>query len=659
MRAAQTADPRKGRRSSGQVVVIFAAAMFVLMAMMAIAIDVSWLWSNALRVQRAADAAALAGAVTLPNDPTRGAQLARREATKNGYTQAGDGSVVVTPSQDPANPHRMHVVISAQVDTFFMRLVGLNTVRMTRESRAEFNQPIPMGSPQNYYGVGLFNLPQLDHDSTGLQTAGRSESGNWLNPDRATDDGGGRTSEDTTGELQRWDSFGLLNLIPDDPSLVIEGIQVELEDIRLSGAGASVNCRVDVELSWNNGLNFTPPQPQDVNFIADATFVVGDDNTMSGWGPHVWNRGAFSDEAFEVRLTWAEGTGCDPAHGVELDRLRVEVFYRTTGVATPQPVVAPDGTVLASQNFWGSMQSYGAPAFQGDAHMTRYATRKSPDNDAFDPEEYYNYAVVVPSGASNAEVHIFDPGFCDVGRDRNDGQQGTDESWTVDSGNSRGNPTTKPVSAFYELWDTLDTPYDRADDVLKFTSGNQFRRLNFYDPTLNGENGASGSGAAPTSCTGEGWHNNWWLLASGLSPGTYRVHTASKLLLDSADDQSDTTGLNGFAIWAKASGGMPRVHGLGAMEAYFPLPAGGPSRFYLAQVDENALGLQLSHTVQVSTNIEDHTRVTAADVVELVRRHATVTGAELVAPAPRAALENFPKDVPLRGPKPLEDHLPS
>ena len=74
-----------------------------------------------------------------------------------------------------------------------------------------------------------------------------------------------------------------------------------------------------------------------------------------------------------------------------------------------------------------------------------------------------------------------------------------------------------------------------------------------------------------------------------------------------------------------------------------------------------ALGLELrrAQTIQVSTNIEDHTRVTAADVVEAVREHAKVTGAELVAPAPRAALENFPHDVPLRGPAPLEDQLPS
>jgi glutamate formiminotransferase / 5-formyltetrahydrofolate cyclo-ligase len=74
-----------------------------------------------------------------------------------------------------------------------------------------------------------------------------------------------------------------------------------------------------------------------------------------------------------------------------------------------------------------------------------------------------------------------------------------------------------------------------------------------------------------------------------------------------------------------------------------------------------ALGLRLPGTgvVQVSTNIEDHTRTTAADVVAAVRAHATVTGAELVAPAPRAALAGFPEDVPLRAPAPLEDHLPS
>jgi glutamate formiminotransferase / 5-formyltetrahydrofolate cyclo-ligase len=64
-----------------------------------------------------------------------------------------------------------------------------------------------------------------------------------------------------------------------------------------------------------------------------------------------------------------------------------------------------------------------------------------------------------------------------------------------------------------------------------------------------------------------------------------------------------------------------------------------------------ALGLRLERQgiVQVSTNIEDLDRTTPAEVVAAVRAHAPVTGAELIAPAPRSAFESFPADVPLRG----------
>lgn len=64
-----------------------------------------------------------------------------------------------------------------------------------------------------------------------------------------------------------------------------------------------------------------------------------------------------------------------------------------------------------------------------------------------------------------------------------------------------------------------------------------------------------------------------------------------------------------------------------------------------------ALGLRLEgrDVVQVSTNIEDHTRVTAADVVRYVGERAPVVAAELVALAPEAAFANWPSDVPLRG----------
>jgi len=64
-----------------------------------------------------------------------------------------------------------------------------------------------------------------------------------------------------------------------------------------------------------------------------------------------------------------------------------------------------------------------------------------------------------------------------------------------------------------------------------------------------------------------------------------------------------------------------------------------------------ALGLRLGARgrVQVSTNVQDHRAVPLRLVLERVREQAEVVQAELVGLAPRAALEGFPDDVPLRG----------
>lgn len=158
---ARTAADRR-RRDRGQVLVIFAGAVILLMALSAIVVDVSWYWVNTLRVQRAADAAALAGAVMLPERQADAYTLAREEATRNGYTQGG--GITVTPLQDPGNPRRLDVEIHAPIGTFFMRVLGINTIDVTRNAKAEFVLPVPMGSPQNYYGVGFFE------DSKGVKS---------------------------------------------------------------------------------------------------------------------------------------------------------------------------------------------------------------------------------------------------------------------------------------------------------------------------------------------------------------------------------------------------------------------------------------------------------------------------------------------------------
>src|ERR1019366_6528846 len=157
------------RRSRGQVVVIFAGSIFLLIGMVAVVVDVSWDWANSLRVQRAADAAALAGAIYLPGRTLNAYKYAAIEATKNDYTSGG--GTVVTPLQDTANggtdPRQLDVTVSAPVGTFFMRVFGMNTITATRTAKAIYVQAVPMGSPENYYGVYCLTTPShLTCDST-------------------------------------------------------------------------------------------------------------------------------------------------------------------------------------------------------------------------------------------------------------------------------------------------------------------------------------------------------------------------------------------------------------------------------------------------------------------------------------------------------------
>jgi glutamate formiminotransferase / 5-formyltetrahydrofolate cyclo-ligase len=112
-------------------------------------------------------------------------------------------------------------------------------------------------------------------------------------------------------------------------------------------------------------------------------------------------------------------------------------------------------------------------------------------------------------------------------------------------------------------------------------------------------------------------------------------------------------------------GALPRVHPtagatlvaarppLAAFNVYVDTSLAEAKRIAAALRSDSvkALGLYLERAgrVQVSTNIEDLTTTTPGDVVRAVQQHARVTGAELVAPAPKSAFESFPADVELTG----------
>jgi Flp pilus assembly protein TadG len=167
-----TSRSRASRR--GQVLVITGGVLIPLIALVGLVIDLGWYQSNVLRVQRAADAAALAGVVFLPSQTGSAYSIARAEAVKNGYTD-GAGVTVVTPLQDAGNPRRLNVTISTEIDTFFARIVGFNTMPVVRTASAEFVLPVPMGSPLNYYGIGCMDMTAAGSDPLCI-TSGNSNS---------------------------------------------------------------------------------------------------------------------------------------------------------------------------------------------------------------------------------------------------------------------------------------------------------------------------------------------------------------------------------------------------------------------------------------------------------------------------------------------------
>ena len=143
---------RKTHKERGVVLVWFALLLVALVAFAGFAVDLSNWWYQAERIQRAADAGAHAGVVYLPGDLGSAATTARAESAKNGYRASGgsqNATIVVT--QEP-NPNRLRVKVTSVVPSYFVGLLGIDSVTLTREAVAEYIAPVPMGSPENKLG---------------------------------------------------------------------------------------------------------------------------------------------------------------------------------------------------------------------------------------------------------------------------------------------------------------------------------------------------------------------------------------------------------------------------------------------------------------------------------------------------------------------------
>lgn len=156
------------REQSGQTLVLVALLLVPLLGFTGLVADVAWYEVNLMRIQRAADAAALAGVVFLPGNVPGARAAAQQEAAKNGYTHGVNG-VTVTATPEALNNRILGVVVTSPVRSWFASLLGVTQFSARRNARAEFVLPVPMGSPQDYYGINVLcrnsdtppNCPQV------------------------------------------------------------------------------------------------------------------------------------------------------------------------------------------------------------------------------------------------------------------------------------------------------------------------------------------------------------------------------------------------------------------------------------------------------------------------------------------------------------------
>jgi len=136
---------------SGFVLAFVAISLVVILGLTGLAVDF-WHWSREeARLQNAADAAALAGAVFMPNNTGQIAfTTAQTIAGKNGYTN-GQNGVIVTPTVGQL-PTQLEVTISEKVQNYFGALVGAGTTTITKHAVAEYEPSVSMGSPINQFG---------------------------------------------------------------------------------------------------------------------------------------------------------------------------------------------------------------------------------------------------------------------------------------------------------------------------------------------------------------------------------------------------------------------------------------------------------------------------------------------------------------------------
>jgi hypothetical protein len=123
---------RTSKGSKGQTFVIGAVAAVVLVGAVSLGTDVAVRYFNRVQLQKAADAAALAGANWLPDNPSQATTTANQYAQNNGIKAAEITSTSVTPDD-----LSLSISLQRNVPYYFARVFGLTSANIAVAATAE------------------------------------------------------------------------------------------------------------------------------------------------------------------------------------------------------------------------------------------------------------------------------------------------------------------------------------------------------------------------------------------------------------------------------------------------------------------------------------------------------------------------------------------
>lgn len=126
------------RNERGQVLVMTVIAMTVLLGMTAFVLDVGAWFHSKRQLQATADAAALAGAQALPDDPGTANSLALSYANKNGGGVLGADVTITSTNQ---SNDTISVVGKKTEPGFFSRILGIDNVDVKASAKAIVGPP--------------------------------------------------------------------------------------------------------------------------------------------------------------------------------------------------------------------------------------------------------------------------------------------------------------------------------------------------------------------------------------------------------------------------------------------------------------------------------------------------------------------------------------